>query len=50
LYWLEKALAWGFSNHRFWAEHNRFPTPLRGDPRFQALMEKARENQRAFGG
>jgi serine/threonine protein kinase len=27
---------------------NRFLAPLRGDPRFEALMEKAREKQRAF--
>jgi len=38
----------GVVNHRFLAEQNRFFAPLRADPRFQALMEKAREKQRAF--
>jgi hypothetical protein len=46
--WLEAALAWGFSNHRFWAEHNRFLAPLRGDPRFGALIDRAKEKQRDF--
>jgi len=44
LTWLTQAVSWGFSNHRFLAEHNRFLAPLRGDPRLEALMEKAREN------
>ena len=46
--WLEAALAWGFSNHRFWAERNRFLAPLRGDPRFGALIDRAKEKQREF--
>jgi hypothetical protein len=48
LEWLERAIAWGFSNHRFLSEHSRFLAPLRGDPRFEALMERAREKERAF--
>jgi hypothetical protein len=28
--------------------HNAMLAPLRGDPRFEVLMEKAREKQRAF--
>ncbi|HSW29679.1 MAG TPA: protein kinase, partial [Longimicrobiales bacterium] len=48
LRWLDQAITWGFSNHRFLAEHNRFYAPLRGDPRFEALMDKAREKQRAI--
>lgn len=38
----------GITNHRFLSEHNRFLAPLRGDPRFEALMEKAREKECAF--
>jgi hypothetical protein len=48
LEWLERAINWGFSNHRFLAEHNRFHAPLRGDPRFEALIERARKQQEAF--
>jgi hypothetical protein len=48
LEWLERAIVWGFSNHRFLSEHSRFLAPLRGDPRFEALLERAREKERAF--
>lgn len=48
LTWLTQAVSWGFSNHRFLAEHNRLLAPLRGDPRLEALMEKAREKEREF--
>jgi tetratricopeptide (TPR) repeat protein len=49
LYWLARAVDWGFSlSAPFHTGHNRFLAPLRGDPRFEALMEKAREKQRAF--
>ena len=48
LQWIERAINWGFTNHRFLSQHNRFLAPLRGDPRFQALMERAREKERAF--
>jgi len=48
LEWLERAITWGFSNHRFLSEHSRFLAPLRGDPRFRALMERARKKQQAF--
>jgi tetratricopeptide (TPR) repeat protein len=46
--WLECAVAWGFTNHRFLAHHNRFLVPLRNDPRFQTLIERARLKERAF--
>ena len=46
--WLDRSIAWGFSNHRFLSEHSRLHAPLRGDPRFEAMMEHAREKQRAF--
>ena len=48
LHWLDTSISFGFTNHRFLSEHNRFLVPLRGDPRFEALMDKARERQRAF--
>jgi len=34
----------------FLAEYNRFLVPLRGHPRFEALVEKARAQARAFPG
>jgi len=48
LEWLERAITRGFSNHRFLSEHSRFLAPLRGDPRFWALMERARKTQQTF--
>jgi len=48
LEWLERAIAWGFSNHRFLSEHSRFLAPLRNEPRFQALIERAKEQQQKF--
>jgi tetratricopeptide (TPR) repeat protein len=47
LSWIERAISWGLVAHRFY-ETNRFFAPLRGDPRFAALMERAREKERAF--
>ena len=46
--WLERAVAWGFSNHRFLGECSPFLAPLRGHPRFERLLEQAREKERAF--
>jgi serine/threonine-protein kinase len=48
LEWLERAIAWGFSNDRFLSEHNRYHVPLRGDPRFETLLKRARKQQEAF--
>jgi TolB-like protein len=47
-HWLEQAVTWGFSNHLFLSEYNRFLRPLRGDPRFDAVVERAREKERAL--
>jgi TolB-like protein len=48
LRWLDRASEWGFTNHEFLAEHDRFLVPLRQDPRFLSLLERLREKQRAF--
>ena len=45
LAWLENAVELGFLNHRFLAEIDPVLAPLRGDPRFQTLMARAREKQ-----
>jgi TolB-like protein/Flp pilus assembly protein TadD len=46
LYWLSRAIDMGFINHRFFAEVDPFLAKLRGNPRFEELMERAREKQR----
>jgi TolB-like protein len=48
LEWIDRAIKWGFSNHRFLAEGNRFLQPLRTDSRFVALLDRAREQQSTF--
>ncbi len=48
LEWLQQAIQWGFTNHRFLARENRFLAPLRSHARFEALMNEARERERAF--
>jgi len=48
LQWLANAIDLGFVNHRFFSKIDPFLATLRGDPRFEALMERARENQKSF--
>jgi len=43
--WLGNAIERGFLNHRYLGEIDPVLAPLRGDPRFQALMARAREKQ-----
>jgi hypothetical protein len=49
LHWLANSIDLGFVNHRFFSAIDPFLAALRGDTRFEALMERAREKQRAFG-
>ncbi len=46
--WLERSINWGFSNHRFLSEYNRFMEPLRENQRFRALLSLAKEKQAGF--
>jgi serine/threonine protein kinase/tetratricopeptide (TPR) repeat protein len=48
LHWLANAIDLGFVNHRFFSTIDPFLARLRGDPRFETLMERAREKQREF--
>jgi hypothetical protein len=47
--WLSNSIELGFVNHHFFSTMDPFLALLRGNPRFEALMERAREKQRAFG-
>jgi TolB-like protein/tetratricopeptide (TPR) repeat protein len=46
--WVERAVSWGFSNHLFLSRHDRFLAPLGTHPRFDVLMDRAREKEQAF--
>ncbi len=48
LHWLANAIDLGFTNHHFFSAIDPFLATLRGDARFEALMERAREKQHAF--
>jgi len=48
LEWLGRAVDWGFYNYRHLGEYNPFLKPLHGDPRFQQLIDKARQKHEAF--
>ncbi|NIM49592.1 MAG: protein kinase, partial [Gemmatimonadales bacterium] len=45
---VERGIELGFTNHRFLAELCPFLAPLRGNSRFQALIERAREKEQAL--
>jgi tetratricopeptide (TPR) repeat protein len=48
VYWLGRAIGFGFCNHRYLEEYNPFLKPLHGNPRFQKLIDKARQKHEAF--
>jgi TolB-like protein len=48
--WLEQAVTWGFCNHDFLLRHDRYLLPLREDPRFLAVVARAREKEAALDG
>ena len=48
LRWLEVAVERGFVNHPFLARHDPFLRGLRGEPRFERLMEVARARWQRF--
>jgi len=49
LYWLSRSIEMGFINYRFFAEVDPFLAKLRGDSRFEELMERAKEKQKEIG-
>jgi serine/threonine protein kinase len=45
LEWLSRTIEMGFINHRSFAEHDPFLSKLKEHPRFDALMDRAKEKQ-----
>jgi tetratricopeptide (TPR) repeat protein len=50
LEWLSNSIELGIIDHRFWSEIDPLMAPLRREPGFAALMERAKERQRRFVG
>lgn len=48
LYYLDRAVNWGFSNYQFLSQHNRYLVPLRGNSQFESLIKRAKEKQDKF--
>lgn len=47
-FWLGNTIDLAFTNHRFLSALDPFLAPLRGTPRFEALMGRAREAAQAL--
>jgi hypothetical protein len=48
LEWLGSAIDWGFCNVSYLVEHNPFLEPLHGNPRFQQMIDRAKQQQATF--
>jgi serine/threonine protein kinase len=48
LRWLERAASWGWFNYPLYARTDPFFEGLRGDPRFQAFLERVKEQWERF--
>jgi hypothetical protein len=48
LEWLERSIDRGYCIWPFFSKHDRLLDPLRDDPRFDALMEKARAGWESY--
>jgi hypothetical protein len=46
--WLERAIERWFTNHLYLGEYERLLAPIRADSRFEQLMERARQMERAL--
>ena len=50
LHWLANSIDLGFTNHHFFSAIDPFLAKMRGDARFEALMDRARQKQCRFEG
>jgi non-specific serine/threonine protein kinase len=48
LHWLDRAANWGWFNYPLYARTDPFFKPLRGDPRFQAFLERVKVQWETF--
>jgi eukaryotic-like serine/threonine-protein kinase len=48
LHWLDRAASWGWFNYPLYARTDPFFEPLRGDPRFQAFLERVKLQWETF--
>jgi tetratricopeptide (TPR) repeat protein len=50
LRWLDRAASWGWFNYPLYARTDPFFEPLRGDPRFQAFLDRVKAQWERFAG
>jgi serine/threonine protein kinase len=48
LRWLDRAVSWGWFNYPLYARTDPFFEPLRGEPRFQAFLERVKVQWESF--